>query len=103
MTILISCKTQLRNGKYKSNCYTTDAPSKILILDNHNKYIMIYPASVEKVGGTWKIKKDTLVLKSLYQGSLSEKDSSVYNSEIYYIIKRNKLIDPKNRKCFLIK
>ena len=98
---LISCNSQLKLGKYENICCTTDAPNNILFIKKNNRFVLVYPGSVEKLMGEWLIKKDTLSLNLKYQSSLNESDSVSYQGEKFYIIKGRKLINLQNPKCFL--
>lgn len=98
---LFSCNSKFKIGRYENQCYSTDAPLNILLVEKSNRFVLIYPSSVEKLSGIWSIKNDTLSLKSQYQSSLEERDSITHDETKYFIIKGKKLINPQNKKCFL--
>ncbi|WP_139785469.1 hypothetical protein [Chryseobacterium phocaeense] len=99
---LVNCSSQLKLGKYENICYSTDAPSNILSLKKNNVFVLTYPSSIERLSGIWMIKKDTLFLSSQYQSSLKGSDSIAYVEEKKFILKRKKLINPLNEKCYLV-
>jgi len=99
--LLYSCQLKTIIGKYESNCYSLDTPSTLLNLQKNNRFILIYPSSVEKVTGNWKTNKDTLILNSQFNVSLIEKDSTTYNKRYFFLVKRKKLINIENKKCFM--
>lgn len=99
--LLCGCQTKVVIGKYENICYSTDAPSSILSLKKENKFLLIYPSSVEKVTGNWKTNQDTLILNSQFNASLVDKDSIPYTKKYLFLIKNKKLISLENRKCYL--
>lgn len=101
ITLLYSCQSKIIIGKYESSCYSTDTPSTILNLYKNNEFILIYPSSVEKVIGSWKTNQDTLMLNSQFNVSLTEKDSILYTKKYLFLVKKNKLINIENKKCFM--
>lgn len=98
---LFSCNTKFKIGKYENQCYSTDAPLNMLLIEKSKRFVLTYPSSVEKLSGIWSVKNDTLILTSKYQSSLGEKDSIAHDETKYFIIKGKKLMNPQNKKCFL--
>ncbi|WP_223609597.1 hypothetical protein [Chryseobacterium sp. OSA05B] len=99
---LWSCSSKIKLGRYKNKCYSTDAPVNILFVEKNNRFVLIYPSSVEKLSGTWSAKNDTLVLNAQYQSFLeNEKDRTIFNGKYIYGIKNGKLLNPNNKKCYL--
>ncbi|KFF03855.1 hypothetical protein [Chryseobacterium luteum] len=73
-----------------------------LDLKKDNNYVFVYFPTLEKTTGKWSEKSDSLFLNSEYKSSLeNEKDSVVYNERQIYIIKKDKLINPENKKFYL--
>lgn len=99
--LLYGCQSKVVIGKYENICYSTDAPSSILSLEGNNKFLLIYPSSVEKITGIWKTNKDTLILNSQFNVSLVDKDSITYTKKYLFLIKNKKLISLENRKCYM--
>ncbi|WP_157676801.1 hypothetical protein [Chryseobacterium sp. T16E-39] len=100
--ILLSCgSTFSYPSKFSNICFYIDTPTNELYIKTRNRFVLTYPNSFEKIMGIWKIKKDTLQLSTLSNGSLLDKDSIPYKEEMYLIIRGTKLINPKNKKCFM--
>ncbi|MDW9382625.1 hypothetical protein [Chryseobacterium sp. JV558] len=99
---LFSCNSKFKIGRYENKCYSTDAPLNILLVEKNNRFILIYPSSVEQLSGIWVVKNDTLGLISQYTSSLKGKDSVAHKEKKDFIIKGKKLINPQNRNCYLI-
>ena len=99
--LFINLSSQLKLGRYANTCYAIDAPASILLLKKNSKFLLMYPSSVEQFSGTWVIKKDTLFLASQYYTS-GKDDSIPVNEKQYFIVKRKRLMNSQNEKCFLI-
>ncbi|MGO4709701.1 hypothetical protein AB4Y90_11410 [Chryseobacterium sp. 2TAF14] len=99
--LLFSCQSKTVLGKYESSCYSIDSPSTILNLQKNNRFILIYPSSVEKVIGNWKTNQDTLILNSQFSVSLTDRDSTTYKKKYFFLVKSKKLINLENKKCFM--
>jgi hypothetical protein len=99
---LFSCNSKFKIGRYENKCYSIDAPLNILLVKKNNRFVLIYPSSVEQLSGIWTIKNDTLSLASHYNSSLKGKDSVTHEENKSFIIKGKKLINPENKNCYLI-